>query len=274
MIETESNTRTSAVQDFSIQKFQHEKFGEIRITDKEGTPWFVANDIAVALGYEKPNNAINKYCKKVNKFNYPVTGRSLNIISESDVFRLIMRSKLPSAIDFQDWVVEEVLPSIRKHGFYGTDDFVEQALSDPDKMISILQQYKFERQQRQLAEHQRDEAVRTKAYISDKKTATAMATASKYSRENERLKTEVGNSKEWKQAKAISWLSDFFDLKNRGVYIQVGKQLSKISRRLGHECKKVESVEFGTVKAYRVEAIESFKHMLNADLNMMRNYRI
>lgn len=104
-----------------LSNFTHDVFGEIRITDVDGTVWFVANDIAKSLGYEKPNNAINTHCRKVNKFNYPVTGRELNIIPESDVYRLIMRSELPEAEKFQDWITEEVLPSIRKTGGYRVD---------------------------------------------------------------------------------------------------------------------------------------------------------
>lgn len=90
-------------------------------------PWFVASDVAKALGYEKPNNAVNEHCKKMNKITLSpdLGGREasvkmppvmVNIIPESDVYRLIMRSNLPNAEKFQDWVVEEVLPAIRKTG--------------------------------------------------------------------------------------------------------------------------------------------------------------
>ena len=98
--------------------FENAEFGKIRTIIIENEPWFVATDIAFALGYEKPNNAVNMHCKKINKFNYPETGQPLNIIGEADIYRLIMRSKLESAERFQDWVVEEVLPAIRKNGSY------------------------------------------------------------------------------------------------------------------------------------------------------------
>jgi len=91
---------------------------QIRTVIKDNEPWFVAIDIAKILGYEKPNNAINTHCKKVNKFKYPETGQPINIIPESDLYRLIIRSKLPTAERFGDWVFEEVLPSIRKTGKY------------------------------------------------------------------------------------------------------------------------------------------------------------
>lgn len=104
--------------DLALSSFNHEMFGEVRIVDIDGNIWFVANDVAKALGYEKPNNAINTHCRKINKFNYPATGRELNIIPESDVYKLIMRSELPEAERFQDWVTDTVLPSIRKTGKY------------------------------------------------------------------------------------------------------------------------------------------------------------
>lgn len=105
-----------------LKIFENEAFGAVRVVEQNGEPWFVASDVAKALGYEKPNNAINDHCKKVSKFSYPESRQlqPYNIIPESDVYRLVMRSNLPDAERFQDWVVEEVLPSIRKHGAYLT----------------------------------------------------------------------------------------------------------------------------------------------------------
>lgn len=105
--------------DLSI--FSNEEFGSVRVIVQDGEPWFIASDVAKALGYERPNDAVNTHCKKVNKFSYgdsPRGAQPYNIIPESDVYRLIMRSNLPNAERFQDWVVEEVLPSIRKTGNY------------------------------------------------------------------------------------------------------------------------------------------------------------
>ena len=110
-----------------ITIFESKEFGKVRTTVIDGKPWFVATDIASALGYEKPNNAVNVHCKKLNKFSYPETGQPLNIIPESDLYRMVMRSQLESAERFQDWVVEEVLPSIRKTGSYSmaTDEYLK-----------------------------------------------------------------------------------------------------------------------------------------------------
>jgi len=131
-----------------------------------------------------------------------------------------------------------------------------------------------EYEMKQLAERQRDEAIKTKAYISDKKTATAMATTSKYSRENEKLKTEIGDSKTYKQVKAIPWLKEFFNFKNLGIYGQVGKQLSRLSKNKGCEIVKIPNSEFGYVNAYHIDIIADLKYKLSDDLNMMKRFRI
>ena len=80
--------------EMQIQVFESGDFGQIRIVDNNGEPWFVATDVARALGYGKPNNAIKMHCKKVNKISYGESQYVLNIIPQSDVYRLIMRSRL------------------------------------------------------------------------------------------------------------------------------------------------------------------------------------
>jgi prophage antirepressor-like protein len=103
----------------------------IRTLEVRGDIFFIAKDVAECLGYEKPSNAIHQHCKKsksLKSLGYPVLGvsdlmtifgtTSIIVIPESDVYRLTMRSKLESAEKFQDWVVEEVLPSIRKNGSF------------------------------------------------------------------------------------------------------------------------------------------------------------
>jgi prophage antirepressor-like protein len=99
---------------------------EIRsIVDGEGNPWFVGRDIAAALGYVNPPEAIRTHCKKAQPIEILGVSVSLTlqnqtlIIPQSDVIRLIARSKLPAAERFQDWLFEEVVPSIMKTGGYG-----------------------------------------------------------------------------------------------------------------------------------------------------------
>lgn len=102
------------------QIFSNEKFGRVRIIMVDNKPMFLANDEAKALGYTNPRKAIGDHCKGVTKRDTPtVSGHQLvSYIPESDVYRLVMRSKLPQAEQFQDWVCDEVLPTIRKTGGY------------------------------------------------------------------------------------------------------------------------------------------------------------
>jgi anti-repressor protein len=134
--------------------FQHSMFGEIRIVDNNGEPWFIANDVARALGYARPENAIREHCKGVTETGTPSPGgmQASKIISEKDLYRLIMHSKLPSAEAFQDWVMDEVLPSIRKHGAYMTPATIETMLEDPKAFRSMLDKLIDERQRRVSAE--------------------------------------------------------------------------------------------------------------------------
>lgn len=104
-------------------------FNEIRTIEQEdGNVLFCASDVAKILGYKNPSEAVITHCKpsKIEKCYIPhengVGGVNLNFIPESEVYRLIMRSQLKSAEEFGDWVFEEVLPSIRRKGYYGKID--------------------------------------------------------------------------------------------------------------------------------------------------------
>lgn len=98
------------------QIFSNEKFGRVRIVMVDNKPMFLANDVAKALGYINTRDAISKHCKGVAKRDTPTKSgnQQVSYIPESDVYRLVMRSKLPQAEQFQDWVCDEVLPTIRK----------------------------------------------------------------------------------------------------------------------------------------------------------------
>lgn len=111
---------------------------EVRVVSVDGEPWFVARDVATVLGYADTTNAIKQHCRGVAK-RHPIVdslGRTqqARVISEADVLRLIVSSKLPAAQQFEQWVFEEVLPEIRRTGSYGApkqlsdDEIVHQAL--------------------------------------------------------------------------------------------------------------------------------------------------
>jgi prophage antirepressor-like protein len=103
-----------------LQIFSNEEFGEVRMTEIDGKPYFVATDVATALGYINPRKAVNDHCKGVTKRDTPTSSgvQQMSYINEGDLYRLIMKSKLPSAEKFESWVMDEVLPSIRKTGSY------------------------------------------------------------------------------------------------------------------------------------------------------------
>ena len=137
-----------------IQIFKNSAFGEVRVTEMDGRPMFVASDIAKALGYANPAKAVIDHCKGVSILETPTNGgvQQVKYIPESDVYRLVMRSKLPAAEQFQDWVCDEILPSIRKHGGYLTPEKVEEALLNPDTLIRLATDLKEERAKRISAE--------------------------------------------------------------------------------------------------------------------------
>lgn len=103
-----------------LQFFNSEEFGEIRTIEIDGKPYFVGTDVAKALGYSNPRKAILDHCKGVTKRDTPTSSgiQSMSYINEGDLYRLIMKSKLPSAEKFESWVMDEVLPTIRKTGSY------------------------------------------------------------------------------------------------------------------------------------------------------------
>ncbi len=103
-----------------VQIFNSGEFGEIRTIEIDGKPYFVGADVAKALGYNNPRDAVSRHCKGVVKHDTPTSSgiQSMSYINEGDLYRLIMKSKLPSAEKFESWVMDEVLPTIRKTGSY------------------------------------------------------------------------------------------------------------------------------------------------------------
>lgn len=133
-----------------ISTFNNSEFGEIRTIQKDDKVLFCGKDIAAALGYADPKKAIIQHCKEDGVAIYPLIdslGREqqAKFINEGNVYRLIAHSKLPNAQRFESWVFDEVLPSIREHGAYMTDDILEQALTSPDFLIELANRLKSEK---------------------------------------------------------------------------------------------------------------------------------
>jgi prophage antirepressor-like protein len=114
-----------------LQLFNHPQFGDIRVVEIEGKPYFVGNDVASVLGYVEPKNAISRHCKGALIQSLPDNQgfmQNTKIIPESDFYRLVLKSQLPDAEKVQDWVCEDILPSIRKHGGCSTTQEIEETL--------------------------------------------------------------------------------------------------------------------------------------------------
>lgn len=258
-----------------LKFFEKAEFGRVRVVECEGEPWFVAKDVCECLeltDVSKTISLLDDDEKGTNSIRTPGGEQQMLVVSEPGLYSLILRSRKPEAKAFKRWIIHEVVPSIRKRGLYATEAVMDRILDDPDFGISLLQQYKFEREQRKLVEAQRDEAVRTKAEIGSRREATAMNTASRLSKENDQLRDEIGDSRTWKQVKAIPWLEEVFEV-SQAMYSVAGRKLSDMSRRMGYEIREVEDSRYGSVKAYHMDVIEAFRHALKADRNMLWKYR-
>lgn len=135
--------------------FQNEQFGSIRTLETNGNIWFCASDVANALGYKNSRDAIRRHCLRDGVVKHDMVSSTVNqygteteqsnlmtFINEGNLYRLIVHSKLPSAVVFEKWVFEEILPSIRKYGVFAVD----QLLDNPDLLIQALQRLKTEQE--------------------------------------------------------------------------------------------------------------------------------
>lgn len=140
-----------------VQIFENEQFGKVRIIEEDGKVLFCGTDVAVALGYTNPRKAVRDHTPHGTKRSIRVqTGKKADgtpavqmvetlFIPEGDVYRLITRSKLPAAQKFESWVFDEVLPSIRRHGLYATDEVLKQMIVSPELVKGMAEQLIAER---------------------------------------------------------------------------------------------------------------------------------
>lgn len=131
-----------------LKIFNNPEFGQVRTIVEDGKILFCASDVAKALGYAKPANAVSQFCPHALKKGIGVeTGIKadgtpaiqnvqINFIPEGDVYRLVVRSKLPLAEKFAGWVFDDVIPSIRKNGMYMTASVAEQAINNPTEFLA------------------------------------------------------------------------------------------------------------------------------------------
>ena len=264
----------------ALKLFENPQF-RVRVVMRDGEPWFVAKDVCDCL--ELGN--VSQTCSRLDDdergiiLNDTPSGKQeMLVVSEPGLYSLIGSSKKQEAKAFKRWVNHEVLPSIRKTGGYGIRT-VDDMINDPDTAIRLLTQLKILRLQNDQLEMERDEAIRTKAMIGSRREATAMNTASKKSKECEKLREQIGDSKTYKRATAIPWLSEYFDTRNDGLYNSLAAQLKKVEASMPSEFAHKPSPDsrFGSVKAYHIAVIERFHEIVRekipVDKKFMAKYR-
>lgn len=142
----------------SYKTFSNNEFGEIRVLEVSNEPWFVGKDVAEVLGYKDTSDAMKRHVDKddkgVGEIPTPGGKQKMKIINESGLYSLILSSKMENAKKFKRWVTSEVLPSIRKHGAYMTENTIEKALASPDFLIQLATKLKEEQEKAKLLEQQ------------------------------------------------------------------------------------------------------------------------
>ena len=205
----------------SIQIFKNSRFGEVRVAEIDGKTYFVGSDVAKSLGYQNTSKALSDHCKGITKRYIPTNGgmQEMNVIPEGDIYRLAAKSELPGAEEFESWIFDEVLPSIRKHGGYLTPQAIEEALLNPDTLIQLAtnlkeeQQKRFEAEQRQLELQAVNEAMKPKVLFAD-----AVATSDRSVLVSELAKILKQNGVDIGQNRLFIWLREHGYLCSKGEY--------------------------------------------------------
>lgn len=130
-----------------IQTFNFNAASLRTLTDENGDPWFVAKDVCDILSLSNATVALQSLDNdELTKFNLGGQHGEVNIISEPGLYRLVMKSRKPEAREFKRWVTHEVLPTIRKHGAYMTQQTLDKALTSPDFLIQLATKLKEEQE--------------------------------------------------------------------------------------------------------------------------------
>jgi prophage antirepressor-like protein len=209
-----------------IKVFDNAEFGKVRTTTVNGEVMFVGKDVADILGYQNGSRDINRHVDEEDRTKIMiydgVQDKETIIINESGLYSLILSSKMPNAKKFKRWVTSEVLPSIRKHGIYATDNVIDNILNNPDFGIELLTRLKSERVARIAAEE-----------------------------EKERLQEELDYSKDWYSIKRVAAMN--------GVEWKKFKwrRLKEKSIELGYGVKKIFDANYGEVNTYHRDVWEA-----------------
>lgn len=150
-----NNNNTKATKMNELQVFKNNTFGEVRVTEVHGEPYFCLTDVCKALDLQQGH--VRERLDDGVVSTEPIVdslGRTqqANFVNEDGLYDVILDSRKPEAKRFRKWITSEVLPSIRKHGAYMTNEVIERTLTDPDYLIQLATQLKKERQLRLEAE--------------------------------------------------------------------------------------------------------------------------
>ena len=174
-----------------LQIFSNPEFGQVRTVEIDGTPWLVGKDVAVALGYKNPRDAITRHVdaedKGVVKHDTPSGEQEMLIINESGLYSLILSSKMPKAKAFKRWVTGEVLPALRKNGVYETvkaQQHIEQLEATNDRLTMAIQSVSQAKDQLAEIIDMRDQFIK----IRDKSKSRFVQAKADYSRDCDSLR--------------------------------------------------------------------------------------
>nr|UVX37887.1 MAG: antirepressor protein KilAC domain [Bacteriophage sp.]UVX68948.1 MAG: antirepressor protein KilAC domain [Bacteriophage sp.]UVY06784.1 MAG: antirepressor protein KilAC domain [Bacteriophage sp.]UWF86568.1 MAG: antirepressor protein KilAC domain [Bacteriophage sp.]UWG85702.1 MAG: antirepressor protein KilAC domain [Bacteriophage sp.] len=150
----------------AIKIFENDRFGEVRVAGTSENPLFCLADVCKILGLrvDAVQSRLTDAPIRIGVTDSIGREQQMNFVNEKNLYKVIMRSDKPQAEPFQDWVCGEVLPSIRKHGAYMTNDTLEKALASPDFLIQLATNLKEEQQKRIEAERKVTEAAPAVAF--------------------------------------------------------------------------------------------------------------
>lgn len=255
---------------------------EIAVKELNGRhiPAVTSQQVAAAFGKEHKNvmrdirEIMDKCSESFNALNFELVTykdakgeeRPMYLLTKDGLMMVTMGYTTPEAMRVKEAYIarfnemEEQLRSASP----AIPDFQNPALA----ARAWAEQY----ERRQIAEAQRDEAIRTKAEIGSRREATSMATASAAIRQRDALADKLGEGKHYKQVKAIPWLLEVFH-ESAGMYSQVGRKLSQLGERMGLSPRIKEDSQYGTIKIHHVEVIEALRLALKQDHNLLGKYR-
>ena len=261
-------------------KFHSDLFGDLTVlTHDDGSLWFIGKEVAEKLGYSRPSDAVAQHCKGTVKHRM-LSGTGFvdyNLIPERDVYRLVMRSKLPTAEKFEEFVVSEILPSIRKTGSYGQvaapaapqavelsrKDLLLLALKSEEEKESLQRNY-------DLLGTELSQVIREKSHIASSREASVMG---KLARANDKIKWQDEQISQL-EAKLSSPKTEYqyatvLAVQSRLKHLKVsGLKLTYYCNRNGLVMKDIPDDRFGVVHSYPAQA---WKEVYQIDINAVLN---